>query len=384
MGFSRVLNLKELIEKKSFFLFGPRSTGKSTLARTQLAETGLFVDLLDGRTFLRLSSDPSALEELALAPSAKGKIVVIDEVQKAPALLDQVHRLIEKKGTKFLLTGSSARKLRSGAANLLAGRAWEARLFPLVYPEIPDFDLEKVLRFGSLPQVALSPEPAEELAAYVQTYLREEIQAEGFVRKIPQFSRFLKVAALSNSQLMNYSSIGSDCAVSASTVREYFSILEDTLVGFNVEPWVGSKKRKAIQTAKFYFFDLGVTHTLAGREVVDRNSDVYGQSFEQWIGLELRAYLSYRRSRKPLAFWRSVNGQEVDFLIGEDLAIEAKSSTRVGKSDLRGLKALREEGIAPRLICVSHDPLEREVDGIECLPWRVFIERLWADGFEIL
>ena len=375
----RILNISKLLKKKSFFLFGPRSTGKSTLARRQLGDGQIYIDLLDGATFLRYAADPSHLEEVLSDGRHAGKIVVIDEIQKVPALLDQVHRLIEKTKRRFLLTGSSARKLRAGAANLLGGRAWEANLFPLVYPEIPNFDLKRMLRFGSLPQVWFSEDPDEELSAYAQTYLREEIQAEGYVRKIPQFARFLRVAALSSGNIINFAAIGSDAGVAASTIREYFSILNDTLVGFTVEPWVLSKKRKAIQTAKFYFFDTGVTHTLAGTEALDRNSDLYGKSFEQWIGMELRAYISYRRLKKSLCYWRSVNGQEVDFLLGETLAIEVKASSRIQRHDLAGLRALGEEKIFKQLICVSQDKSDHEIGGIRCMHWKTFLDDLWQD-----
>ncbi len=375
----RNLNIAELLKKKSFFLFGPRSTGKSTLIRQSFVSSDSFlIDLLDGRVHLKLSSNPAALEELV--DLHKSKIIIIDEVQKIPELLNEVHRLIEKKKVRFLLTGSSARKLRHGGANLLAGRAWEAQLFPLVWKELKKFNLEKMLQFGGLPQVYLSQDPKEELSAYVNTYLREEIRAEGLVKKFPQFSRFLKVAALSNGQLVNYSMIASDAAVPASTVREYFSILNDTLIGFNLEPWRESKKRKAIETAKFYFFDTGVTHTLAGTDYLDRNSDLYGRSFEQWIGMELRAYLSYRRIKKELLFWRSINGQEVDFVIGDSHAIEVKASQKISRKHLSGLIALREEGVHKNFYCVSHDPIESKAKGITCLHWKTFISRLWADA----
>ena len=374
----RILNIKKLLEKKSFFLFGPRSTGKSTLIRQSFTPRECFViDLLNGEIHLRLSSNPASIEEMIeLHPD---KTIVIDEVQRIPALLNEVHRFIEKKGINFLLTGSSARKLKHGSANLLAGRAWEAHLYPLVSAEIKKFNLEKMLRFGGLPQVYFSEEPQEELSAYVNTYLREEIQAEGLIKKLPPFARFLKTAALCNGQLINYSSIASDTAVPASTVREYFAILNDTLIGFNLEPWRESKKRKAIETAKFYFFDTGVTHTLAGTTHLDRNSDLFGNSFEQWIGMELRAYLSYRRIKKELSFWRSVNGQEVDFVIGDSHAIEVKSTGKVGHKHLRGLLALKEEKVHHNLYCVSHDPLDRKVDGITCHHWKTFISKLWSD-----
>ncbi len=314
------------------------------------------------------------------AAAAQGKIIVIDEVQKIPALLDEVHRLIESQHSRFLLTGSSARKLKRGQANLLAGRAWTAQLFPLCWSEIPSFQLDRYLRYGGLPQVYASDQPIEELDAYVQTYLKEEILAEGIIRKIPPFSRFLKSAALSNGQILNFTALGSDAQVSPSTVREYYAILEDTLVGFVLEPWRNSKKRKAVQTAKFYFFDTGVTHTLAGTQSLDRNSNLYGASFEQFIGMELRAYCSYRRRKEDITFWRTQqSGFEVDFLIGDHTAVEVKTCKRLTPSDFRGLVALREEGVFKKYYMASHDPIETHHEGITALPWKDFLERLWND-----
>ncbi len=379
MGIPRELNLLTLLEKKSFFLFGPRSTGKSTLIREQLSDRVQVIDLLDGQTYLRLSSDPSLLEDMTARTIRDHKIIAIDEIQKIPSLLDQVHRMIENNHAKFLLTGSSARKLRAGAANLLAGRAWEAQLMPLTFSEIKDFDLERYLRFGGLPHVWLSKDQDEELSAYVHTYLQEEIQAEGIVRKIPQFARFLKVAALTNAKLLNYSEMASDTGIPASTIREYYSILSDTLVGFVVEPWQGSKKRKAIQTAKFYLFDTGVTHALSGTRSLDRNSNLWGESFEHFIAMELRAFLSYRRIKAKLEFWRSVNGQEVDFVIEDSLAVEVKATQKITNSDLKGLKALADENKFKQLVCVSNDKFDRENNSIQVLHWQTFLTRLW-DG----
>jgi predicted AAA+ superfamily ATPase len=227
----RVIVLADLLKRKSFFLFGPRATGKSFLVRTQLADRALVVDLLRSDLAFRLAADPGLLEALVGDRQGAGSWIVIDEVQKLPILLDEVHRLIESRGLRFLLTGSSARKLKRGQANLLAGRAWTAQLYPLTSAEIPRFDLPRFLRFGGLPPVVLSEEPVEELRAYVRTYLQEEIQAEGLVRRLPQFSRFLATAALTNGQMLNFAQIASDAGVPATTVREYYFLLEDTLIG---------------------------------------------------------------------------------------------------------------------------------------------------------
>lgn len=277
----------------------------------------------------------------------------------------------------FLLTGSSARKLKRGHANLLAGRAWTAQLFPLTFSEVPQFDLERFLRWGGLPVVYKSNDPQEELNAYVNTYLYEEIQAEGLVRKLPQFSRFLKVAALSNGQLINFAQIARDASVPASTVKEYYSILEDTLLGFQLNPWTKTRKRKSIETAKFYLFDPGVTHTLSQTKTLDRNSDLYGQSFEQWIGMELRAYLSYRRSNDALCFWRSTHQHEVDFIVGDHTAIEVKATRKTNENHLKNLALLQEEKICERYILVSQDKIETKHGPFSTLHWRTFLEQLW-------
>jgi predicted AAA+ superfamily ATPase len=377
--FQRLLSLPDLLRRKSFFLLGPRATGKSFLMRTQLGDRALVIDLLRSDLAFRLAADPGLLESLIGDRRGPAAWIAIDEVQKLPGLLDEVHRLIESRGLRFLLTGSSARKLRRGQANLLAGRAWTAHLYPLTWAEIPRFDLARFLRWGGLPPVVASDEPAEELRAYVRTYLQEEIQAEGFVRRLPQFSRFLATAALTSGQMLNFAQIASDTGVPAATVREHYFLLEDTLVGFLLPAWTKSRRRKAIATARFYFFDTGVTHALAGTEALDRNSDLYGKSFEQWVGMELRAYLGYRRRDDGLAYWRSIHQHEVDFIVGDHTAIEAKATRKVTGRDLRGLNALAEEGGFRRLLLVSEDRLEATHGAVRCVPWSRFAEELWAD-----
>lgn len=246
-------------------------------------------------------------------------------------MLDEIHHLIETTQARFILTGSGARKLRRRGVDLLAGRAWQANLFPLVSAEIPDFNLRRYLRFGGLPQVYISDYPEEELDAYINTFLREEIQAEALVQKLPQFSRFLKAASVSNAEQLNYSNIANDSGISASTVRSYFEILSDTFTGFLIESLRDSVKRKAVATPKFYFFDTGVANFLKGSADFSDNSSEFGKAFEQFIAMELRA--------------------------------------------------LREEGIFRRFFAVSLDPNNRETeDGIRCLHWTRFLELLWEEG----
>ena len=377
MELKRYLDLNELLPKKSFFLFGPRATGKSTLIKRQLTKAAKVLELLNSRLFLRLSGSPHDLE--ALIEPERDKIIVIDEIQRIPELLNEVHRLIEEKKIRFLLTGSSARKLRRGKVNLLAGRAWNAELFPLIRKEIPNFDLERYLRFGGLPAVYLSDYPEEELDAYINTYLREEIAAEGLVRNLPPFSRFLKSMALANSEIINFTKLANDCQVSPSTVTEYVKVLEDTLVGFMLPAWTESKKRKALKTAKFYFFDPGVTHTLSGTINLERNSNLYSKSFEQFIGMEIRAALSYKRIKEPLCFWRSTHGMEADFLIGEHTAIEVKASNKVSQRDLKGLKALQQEGIFKNYLLVSQDPTRAVYGDFQAMHYTDFLDQLWNE-----
>ena len=379
MEIQRQLQLPPLLAMKSFFLFGPRATGKTTIVRQQLARKAFIIDLLDSRYFLRLSSAPHELESLIAATPAD--IIVIDEIQRIPELLNEIHRLIETRNFTFLLTGSSARKLRRGRANLLAGRVWNVGMFPLIYREIPDFDLSRYLRYGGLLAVYLSAHPEEELDAYVNTYLKEEILAEGLIRRLPPFSRFLKTIALANGEMINFTKLANDCQVPPSTVTEYVGLLEDTLIGFLLPAWSESKKRKAIKTGKFYFFDPGITHMLAGTQALDRNSNLYGKSFEQFICMELRAYLSYRRKKFPLTYWRSKSGHEVDFLIGTHTAIEVKASSKISKNDLKGLNYLKEEGVFQNLILVSQDPISTLTSSILTVPWQKFLSDLWKDKF---
>jgi len=383
MQYQRVLNLTALLEKKSFFLFGPRATGKTKLVKTQLKTSALIIDLLRGDIFLKLSKAPWKLEEIINAHQPSPRFIVVDEVQKIPMLLDEVHRLIEDKGYTFLLTGSSARKLKSGHANLLAGRAWQAEFFPLIYQEITNFKLYSYLRYGGLPSVYKSNAPDEELYAYINTYLNEEIKAEAMVRNIQGFTRFLQIAAATSGTMLNYSSLASDVGLPATTVKEYYQILEDTLVGFSLPAWTKTIKRKAVSTAKFYLFDVGVMHQLAGVTSIDPCSDRYGIAFEHFIAMELRAYLSYRRRHVKLSYWRSKHGFEVDFIIGDSIAIEVKSSENISNKHLKGLKALQEEGLFKYYFCISLDSMDRLHNDIYLLHWKTFLSRLWTDEWGI-
>ena len=296
--YARTLDVREIAARKSLFLFGPRSTGKTTLLKAQF-DARAVVNLLRSSEYLPLAESPSRLREIVAEGRADASIdppvVVIDEIQKLPALLDEVHDLIETRGIHFVLSGSSGRKLKDSGVNLLGGRAWQANLFPLTSAEVPDFDLGRYLLHGGLPQVYDSEYPEEELDAYVNTYLREEIRGEALVRNFVHFARFLNVAALCSGQQLNFANVSRDTGVPATSVSSYFEILADTFIGFLVLPWRGSRRRKAVATAKFYFFDVGVANFLRGISVLNRNSSEYGIAFEHFIAMELRSYLSYRR-----------------------------------------------------------------------------------------
>jgi len=310
--------------------------------------------------------------------------VAIDEVQRIPELLNTVHKLIETKGIKFLLTGSSARKLKRGGANLLAGRAHNNNLFPLTYHEISetqDFSLERYLTHGGLPTAYDDDDPWDYLFTYVDTYIKEEIQAEALTRNLPNFVRFLEQSALQSSLLINFSKLGNDAQISPNTARDYFQILEDTLLGFQLPPWTKSKKRKAIQTAKMYLFDCGATNALRRVTNISPGTEYFGMLFEQFICNELRAYLSYSKSREKLCYWRSKSQMEVDFIIGDSVAIETKASKKTGAYDQKGLKAISEEETQwNRRVVVSLDPISKTYEnGIEHLYWKDFLNQLWSN-----
>jgi predicted AAA+ superfamily ATPase len=378
----RNLHLDEVLKKKSVLLLGPRSTGKSYYVRNQLDHV-FTINLLKSSDFLALNENPSSLEDIVALH--KGQIICIDEIQKIPSLLDEAHRLIEEQKVRFLFTGSSARKLKARGVNLLAGRAWLANMFPLNSDELTRggekvWSVGQLLKYGSLPQVWTSREPWEELDSYVQTYIDLEIKSEGTIRKIPQFVRFLKTAALSSGELINYANVASDAGVPATTVKEHYQILEDTLVGSTLEPWLESTKRKAIATGKFYFFDCGVLNQIAGVFPQSENDPTWGQRFEQFIINEVRCANSYQRRKKPIHFWRSTSQFEVDLLFGKT-AIEIKSTRKVSEKHLKGLKALAEEKSHKEFILVSQDSLDRKVDNIFVLNFRTFLSQLWKGSF---
>jgi predicted AAA+ superfamily ATPase len=373
---TRTLNLADLLAKKSYFLFGPRQTGKTHLIQKSLPKTRIY-DLLNGSTLATLSQNPGRIEQ-EITP--EDKWIVIDEVQRLPELLNEVHRLIEKKKIHFLLTGSSARKLRRTGVNLLGGRARTKYLHPFSANELGNrFDLNRALSKGLIPSIYLSDDPRADLEAYTGTYLKEEIMAEGTVRNLPAFSRFLQVAALCNASVVNFTNVANDAQVKRTTVYEYFEILRDTLLLRELPAWREGRSRKPRVSSKYYFFDTGVVHSLQGRDVHPATTE-FGAAFETYLLHELTCCRDYK-GLPPLSFWNSSSSLEVDFLIGDQIALEAKAKTNVGPHDLRSLHAIKEEGMFRRRICVSLEPRPRKVDGIEILPLSNFLKALWSGDF---
>jgi predicted AAA+ superfamily ATPase len=364
------------VAKRSHFLLGPRQTGKTSLLRAALPEARLY-DLLDSATYLALSQHPGQLAE-ELQP--RDRVVVIDEIQRLPELLNEVHRLIETRGTRFLLTGSSARKLRRGGVNLLGGRARVKHLHPLTWRELGSrFQLARALSHGLIPSIYFSDDPRADLDAYAGVYLQQEVVAEGATRNAPAFSRFLRVAALANATTVNFTNVASDAQVPRTTIYEYFEILKDTLVVHELPPWKRRGVRRPIVSSKYYFFDVGVAGALQGR-TVQRGTPEFGDAFETFLLHELVSHADYV-SGEPLTFWRTASGYEVDFVVGDHTAVEAKAKTHVGPHDLRSLRALGDEARFKRRICVCLEPRPRMIDGIAVLPFASFLEALWSGEY---
>jgi predicted AAA+ superfamily ATPase len=370
--------------KESFFLWGPRQSGKSMLLKSLYPDAKWF-DLLQTDQYLELRDKPSLLREQLLYESqrAKSKFVVIDEIQKVPMLLDEVHWLIENTNYVFGLCGSSARKVRAGHANLLGGRAIRHELYGLVSAEIgADFDLKRMLNQGYLPRHYLSDTHTDLVRSYINDYLKEEIAAEALVRNLPAFSHFLKAASLSDTELVNYASIARECGVSAPAVKEYFQILIDTMLAKFLDAYQKKPKRRVIGASKFYFSDVGVVNHLAKRGNLEPGADLFGKAFENWIFHELSAHSAYSNLYYDLAYWRLASGLEVDFIINDmELAIEAKSSAKITSDHLRGLRALAEDHpkVKRRILVSLEKQSRRTEDGIELMSYKEFVKLLWSN-----
>ena len=387
-------DIKRLLElsrnpKESFFLWGSRQTGKSSLLKKSYPNT-VYIDLLKTSDYLKYLEKPWLLrEELKEYISLKEKKIlnspiIIDEIQRVPVLLDEVHWLIENLGLKFALCGSSARKIRRGHANLLGGRAIRHELFGLSAAELKkEFDLNKMLNAGCLPRHYLNTNSFKLIDAYVKDYLKEEISNEALVRSIPSFSNFLNMASLSDTELVNYTNIARECGVSSNTVKEYFQILVDTLLGRFLPAFTKRPKRRVIQSPKFYFADVGVVNYLAKRGKLEPQSELYGKAFETWVFHELNVYNSYNDKFWDFSYWRLPSGMEVDFIVNDmEYATEAKSSSKVHDSHLKGLRELvKDQPKVKNRIVVSLVGTDRLTnDGIRILGAESFIRKLWNNN----
>lgn len=388
MSIKRLLKMT-LPPGQSAFLWGARKTGKSTFLKEHFPNS-IYYDLLKTDEYIRLLAHPHLIREelLAASESQLQYPVVIDEIQKIPILLNEVHWLIENKKIGFILCGSNARKLKRGAANLLGGRAWRFNFYPLVYREIKNFDLLRALNHGLLPSHYLSDYPTRMLRAYVNDYLVEEIQIEGLVRSLPKFARFMDVVGFSLGEMLNYTKIARDCAIDAKTIKEYYQILADTLMGYFIYPYFKKAKRELIQTIpRFYLFDVGVANYLAKRKIETLKGDAAGDSFEHFILMELIAYQGLHEIDAPIYYWRSKTGLEVNFILNNgNTAIEVKLSNSPNLADLKGLRAFVEDYQPAHALVVCLAPKKRiltkiQNTSIEILPWQDFLENLWNKSY---
>jgi predicted AAA+ superfamily ATPase len=373
--YNRILKLEEALEE-SLFLWGARQTGKSTLLET-LFPQARYYDLLKSDEFERLFRNPSLLRE-ELDKANASDLVIIDEVQKIPQLLDEVHWLMTKRNIRFILCGSSARRLRRMGTNMLGGRALRTVLYPLVSAEISDFDIFHAINTGMLPRHYTIKDPQRRLQAYIGDYLNEEISAEAITRNLMSFTRFMEIAAKCNGEMIVYKNIAADCGVSANTIKEYFTILEQTMLGYLIHGFTQSKKRIAIVAPKFYYFDVGITNYLLKRKNLQAGTADFGHAFEHLIIQEIIAYLGYSFLEDKLSYWRTQSGYEVDCIIGNGrVAIEIKSCNEVKSRHLKGLKAFQEEFPQAKLIVVSFDKYSRTMNDVDIYPATEFLKLMW-------
>lgn len=367
------------IPKESFFLLGPRGTGKTTFLRQRLP-IAQYLDFLDPETFRQYKSRPEILREL-VDGNPITKIFVLDEIQKIPEVLSVIHSLIEeKKGIQFILTGSSARKLKQSGVDLLAGRALYFKMHPFTASELGDaFSLEKALDIGLLPLVYFKDDPKEVLRAYLGLYIKEEILAEGLVRNIGSFSRFLEAASFSHGSILNTSNIARECGVERKTVEGYLSVLEDLLLSFTLPVFSKKAKRELVAHRKFYFFDAGVFSQIRPKGPLDSPQDMYGPLLEGLVAQHLRAYIDSVKKDCSLSYWRTRSGVEVDFVLyGENTfkAIEVKNSAKINDADLRGLKSFQEDYPMCETIFLYRGKERLKKGEILCIPVEEFLREL--------
>ena len=378
--YKRCLRLPEN-PKQSFFLWGPRRTGKTTLLKTCYPDA-FRIDLLKTDELVRYAKAPSLLRE-EVAALSHDRLIVVDEIQKAPGLLDEIHYMIQEWQRVFALCGSSARKVRRGHANLLGGRAIRYELLGLSAQEVgADFSIEHLVNTGPLPDHYEAENPALALRAYVDDYLREEILEEGLARRLPVFSDFLRVAAIGDTEILNMSNIARETGIAVATVRDHYGILVDTLMGAFLPAFTLRPKRRTIQAPKFYFRDLGVVNHLARRGVIRPGSELFGKAFENWLFHELSVHARYSELFYELSYWRLSSGIEVDFILGLGaVAIEAKGKSRITSGDMRGLINFKKDfpEVKWRIIVCLEKRIRKTEEGIYIVPYQEFIRLLW-DG----
>ncbi len=379
----RIAEIDKRLEKKSLLLFGPRQTGKSSYIKNQLATPSLSWTLLDNELYRDLSIRPSLLRNTLRAKGINDGIVVIDEIQRLPDLLNEIHMLIEETDIHFLLTGSSARKLKRNGVNLLGGRAGRLNFHSLVWPEIKNYEtsLDRIFCSGLLPAAFTSDDYEDLLSDYIGLYIKEEIEAEREVRKLPPFWEFLRITATESGEITNYENMARDVGISGVSIREWYNILIDTLIGFEVPPYRKTKIRKPNASSKFYLFDVGITRKLQGLSAIEEESAEFGRYFENYIAMEIRSWLDYSGlDKEGLSYWHAQSGQEVDFIIKDKIAVEVKAAKHISPKNLKGLKALMEEGLMEKYILVCREDYPQLLDnGILVLPYRDFLSDLW-DG----
>lgn len=381
----RILDL-DLTEGYSIILLGPRKVGKSTFLKQNFPNS-FYIDLLNTRNYIKYLQTPYLLAEEIEAmeetnPTIVQNPIIIDEVQKVPLLLDEVQRFIEDKGHQFILCGSSARKLKKSGANMLGGRALKHEMHPLTYLEIENFDLLKIINFGKIPSHYTANNPTRIIQSYLDLYLKEEILLEGLVRNIQAFSGFLETLAFSNGSIINYTSIAREVGVDAKSIKEYYQILIDTLLGYKIYPYKNRKKRRDILTPpKFYFFDPGIVQHLRGITIEKEKGEYFGLALEHIVLTELIAFKSYKAKNFSITYWRTKSGLEVDFILGDaEVAIEVKGSHKVDTQEYKGLNEFKQSYKPNKCIVITNEDTERKSNDILFTPYKIFFQRLWSGG----
>ncbi|MFZ1523701.1 MAG: AAA family ATPase [Saprospiraceae bacterium] len=374
--YTRKVNLSQY-DGLFIFLWGARQTGKSTFLKKVYTDS-LYIDLLLSQEFKRYLDSPEQFRQRCVA-NHQNKPVIVDEIQKLPELLNEIHWMIENENISFILSGSSPRKILRKNENLLGGRAIRFELYPLSFSEIPNFDILRAFNNGLLPRMYDSKNANVLLEAYIGSYLEDEIIAETKIRNAEVFSRFLSKAAFANGEFVNYTNIAQDCGVASSTIKEYYQILEETLIGSFVPSFQKKPKRRVVLSPKFYFFDIGIANYLLKRKNIEWGSLNAGHTFEHFIYMELKAYAQYSGKKFPIQYWHTTSQLEVDFILGDhECAIEVKATDNVQNKHFKGLKSFSEEYIVKNKIIVSNDPFIRKAEDIIIYPWKVFLDKLWV------